>query len=119
MSKTARMPLDRPALSDQICGVPTLIALDMAAEKLLANSDRWHDDSVFSRDLIDLAMIDLPKKLMMNALTKAEQAYGFAVRKTWAKRFTEWRITRIGLRSVAKCSRSLYPELWSGNLFVN
>lgn len=24
--------------------------------KLLANSDRWADDSVFSRDLIDLAM---------------------------------------------------------------
>ena len=29
----------------------------MTASKLLANSDRWADDGVFSRDLIDLAML--------------------------------------------------------------
>ena len=47
------------------------------AEKLLANSDRWLDASVYSRDLIDLAMLrrvqsaPLPKA----AFEKAEAAY--------------------------------------------
>jgi len=77
----ARMSLDDPSSADQICGLATLTALDMAAEKMLANSDRWRDDSVFSRDLIDLAMIDLPLKLGIQALTKAEQAYGHSVRE--------------------------------------
>jgi hypothetical protein len=34
----------------------TLAPVDLAAEKLLANADRWADDAVFSRDVIDLAM---------------------------------------------------------------
>lgn len=76
----ARMPLAEPSSTDQVCGITTLTAVDMAAEKLLANSDRWRDDSVFSRDLIDLAMIDLPLKLGSQALSKAEQAYGSSVR---------------------------------------
>ena len=76
----ARMPLDIPTADDLICGVSTLTAPDMVAEKILANSDRWHDESVFSRDLIDLAMIDLPAKKKRQALEKAEQAYGPSVR---------------------------------------
>jgi hypothetical protein len=75
----ARIPLDIPSPADQICGVATLSVVDMAAEKLLANSDRWRDDSVFSRDLIDLAMIDMSSKLGIPAVAKAEQAYGTAV----------------------------------------
>ena len=38
-------------------GFSALTILDMAACKLLANSDRWADDGVFSRVLTDLAMI--------------------------------------------------------------
>lgn len=60
-------------------------SVDMAASKLLANSDRWADDSVFSRDVIDLAMMGLPLPLLRLALAKAEQAYGPAVARDLAK----------------------------------
>src|SRR5690554_7222032 len=52
---------------------------DVCSSDLLANSDRWADDGVFSRDLIDLAMMDLPLKILRSAVFKAEQAYGDAV----------------------------------------
>jgi hypothetical protein len=42
---------------DPKTGVPTLSRLDMYAEKLLANADRYRDKSVASRDIIDLAMM--------------------------------------------------------------
>ncbi|NUM88260.1 MAG: nucleotidyl transferase AbiEii/AbiGii toxin family protein [Bdellovibrionales bacterium] len=70
---------------DRICGVCTLTALDMAATKLLANSDRWADDSVFSRDLIDLAMLRLPRKTFSLARKKARDAYGESVERDLAK----------------------------------
>ena len=53
----ARIELELPGPEDRIEDVATLTPLDMAASKLLANSDRWADDSVFSRDIIDLAMM--------------------------------------------------------------
>lgn len=71
-----RIGFDVPRRADQICGVATLTAKDMAATKLLANADRWRDDSVFSRDAIDLAMLDLPPRLLRPALEKAVAAYG-------------------------------------------
>ncbi|GAA3145763.1 hypothetical protein GCM10020255_024930 [Rhodococcus baikonurensis] len=57
----------------------TLSLLDMATSKLLANSDRWADTSVFSRDLIDLAMMEPSNGLMDEAVDKAEAAYGSSV----------------------------------------
>ena len=57
----------------------TLTPLDMAASKLLANSDRWSDDSVFNRDVIDLAMMQPNLPLLRKAKTKAEAAYGEAI----------------------------------------
>lgn len=83
--REARMELEAPANDDVVCGVHTLTPLDMAASKLLANSDRWADDSVFSRDVIDLAMMGLPLPLQRRALTKAEQAYGPAVARDLTK----------------------------------
>ena len=53
----ARIALEPPSEGDAIAGIATLTPLDMATTKLLANSDRWPDDGVFSRDLIDLAMM--------------------------------------------------------------
>ena len=52
-------------------GVPTLSREDMYAEKLLANTDRGSDKSVYSRDVIDLAM-------MMNQ-------WGAIPEQSWAK----------------------------------
>ena len=75
----ARITLDAPGPTDQVCGVRTLAAVDLAAEKLLANTDRWPDDSVFSRDLIDLAMMTPSRSLFGHALAKAEAAYGPSV----------------------------------------
>lgn len=71
-----RIELDEPGEDDRVCGVATLTPLDMVASKLLANSDRWRDDSVLSRDLIDLAMMAPPKKLLRQAMEKAARAYG-------------------------------------------
>jgi hypothetical protein len=74
-----RIDLQQPDAADAICGVPTLTSLDMAATKLLANSDRWADPGVFSRDLIDLAMLEPDQTLLTEAIAKAETAYRSAV----------------------------------------
>jgi len=74
-----RITLELPGAGDEVCGVATLTPLDLAASKLLANSDRWADDAVFSRDLIDLAMMAPPKKLLKAAIDKARGAYGDSI----------------------------------------
>lgn len=74
-----RLALEMPAQSDVVCGIATLTPLDMVASKLLANSDRWMDDGVFSRDLIDLAMMQPKPQLLRMSAAKAETAYGPAI----------------------------------------
>lgn len=74
-----RIELEAPGADDRQCGVATLTPLDMVTSKLLANSDRWRDDAVMSRDLIDLAMMAPPKALMKLAMAKAQVAYGDSV----------------------------------------
>jgi len=74
-----RIELEKPGAGDEICGVATLTPLDMLTSKLLANSDRWNDDGVFSRDLIDLAMMSPTLPLLRKAVAKAEQAYGQSI----------------------------------------
>jgi hypothetical protein len=74
-----RITLDSPSSKDRICGVTSLTELDMGASKLLANSDRWSDTSVFNRDVIDLAMLELPTPLKRSAIEKAKTAYGDSI----------------------------------------
>lgn len=74
-----RIELEAPGPDDRQCGVATLTPLDMATSKLLANSDRWRDDAVMSRDLIDLAMMAPPKSLLKQAMAKAQGPYGDSV----------------------------------------
>jgi hypothetical protein len=62
--------------------VTALSRVDMYAEKLLANADRWADRGTASRDAIDLAMMikhwgDIPAA----SWAKATQAYGDSVAK--------------------------------------
>ncbi len=71
-----RIEIEAAARKDQVCGVSTLTSLDMATSKLLANADRWSDDGVFSRDVIDLAMMSPSLPLLRKALLKAQGAYG-------------------------------------------
>jgi len=74
-----RIELAAAGANDQICGISTLTPLDMATGKLLANADRWNDDGVFSRDVIDLAMMKPALPLLRKALLKAQGAYGEAI----------------------------------------
>lgn len=84
----ARIKLMPCKIEDDVCGVPSLSMLDMATCKLLANSDRWNDDSVFSRDLIDLAMMKPSHQLLKEAIEKAQGAYGDAIQNDLKKAIT-------------------------------
>jgi hypothetical protein len=55
--------------------VPCLSLVDCWAEKLLANADRWPDDRIRSRDLIDLAVLRLRGEIPEAAIQKAAAAY--------------------------------------------
>lgn len=74
-----RVALADPGPDDQLCGVRTLARDDRVATKLMANSDRWADDAVMSRDLIDLAMLSETGKLPRAGVEKARHAYGDSV----------------------------------------
>ena len=49
-------------------GLATATVTDLVAMKLLANSDRWADPTVFSRDIIDLAMIQPNRQVLTQAM---------------------------------------------------
>ena len=72
-------------IGDEICGITTLRPLDMATSKLLANADRWRDDGVFSRDIIDLAMMDPSLPMLREAVIKAEKPYGQSILQSLEK----------------------------------
>ena len=74
-----RIELDDPLPGNRVAGVWRLSHNDQVATKLMANSDRWADDSVASRDLIDLAMLCPDGSLPAPALAKARHAYGNSV----------------------------------------
>jgi hypothetical protein len=66
--------------------VPTLSRVDLYAEKILANADRWPDASVMYRDAIDLAMmVDQWGPIPQAAIDKAAGAYGTAAVRELAK----------------------------------
>jgi hypothetical protein len=103
-----RIELERAAATDRVCGIGTLTPLDMATSKLLANSDRWSDDGVFSRDVIDLAMMSPPLPSLRQALCKAQGAYGDAV-----ARDLERAIDRLHSRAdwLERCMQALAMSL--------
>jgi hypothetical protein len=103
-----RITLDAPGAADTILGVSTLTPRDMAATKLLANSDRHADDGVFSRDVIDLAMMNLKLPALRAAFTKAEAAYGPAVGHDLAKAIDTLR-TRQGW--LERCMQAMAMDL--------
>ncbi len=81
----ARIDLGPPLSTDRVCGIARLTKLDLAASKLLANSDRWADDVVYSRDLVDLAMMQLERKTLRTAIDKASGAYGASIERDLAR----------------------------------
>lgn len=74
-----RITLDTPSPGVGICGVRLLTRTDQVATKLLANDDRWADTSTFSRDLIDLAMMNADTTDLNAGAHKAVDAYGETV----------------------------------------
>ncbi len=111
----ARIELELPGPHDMLGGVLALTPLDMAAGKLLANSDRWADDSVFSRDLIDLAMMNTGSTLLRRAAEKARKAYGNSIDEDLSKavdalRVREGRLARC--MAVLQMSSIAPAVLW-------
>lgn len=62
-----------------INNIPCLNLSDLVTAKLLANVDRGHDQSKFSRDLIDLAIISSQTKIPSTAIDKARSIYPDAI----------------------------------------
>ena len=71
-----RIAFDTPKGKDCVGDIVTLSRVDLVASKLLANADRWNDDVVFNRDVIDLAMMKVNKNEYHQAIKKAKMAYG-------------------------------------------
>ena len=80
-----RIEFDDPRPEDRICGIWTLSAEDRVATKLMANADRWADDSAMSRDLIDLAMLSPIEVLPRAGIEKAQRAYGDSIADSFLK----------------------------------
>lgn len=99
-----RVEFAYPSVADEVCGVATLGWNDLAASKLLANADRWRDDSAFSRDAIDLAFMDLPPRKLTPALDKAFAAYGPSVATDLEKALVALRLRKGWL---ARCVAAL------------
>jgi hypothetical protein len=73
-----RIALD--GFDDPSLPVARLCDVDLVAEKLLANDDRYLDDSALGRDLVDLLVLERHLgALPAAALIKAQEAYGPSV----------------------------------------
>jgi hypothetical protein len=111
-----RIEFEVPGPGDAIESISTLTKLDLLASKLLANSDRWNDEAIYSRDIIDLVMLDASKAELKTALTKASLAYGDGVRRDLDKAIDKL-LTRDG--HLEKCLKILKMNIpkalfWQG-----
>ena len=86
----------------------------MATSKLLANSDRWNDEGAFNRDLIDLAMLDLPPAQLQKAVSKAKGAYGTSILADLEKAITKTQSKKEWLERCIKAMDIDIPKavLW-------
>ncbi|ELS03212.1 protein of unknown function (DUF1814) [Xenococcus sp. PCC 7305] len=99
--------------------IPCLSTNDCFTAKLLANSDRYMDNSVEARDLIDLAVLRLNSSIPQSAIDKAESAYE-VVRplKEAIKMFQERPDFRDKCFNGLKISPSLIPQIIDGIDFL-
>jgi len=74
-----RVELQDPLPEDRVNGMWALTMRDKVATKLMANSDRWADDSVWSRDIIDLAVLANGQEADPAGVAAAVEAYGSSV----------------------------------------
>ncbi len=95
-----RIALRDPLPQDMIEGVWSMTDEDLVATKLMANADRYADDVMMSRDIIDLAMTTSDGILIPAGVAKARKAYGTSIDKAMA-RGKDLLLERIG--RLAKC----------------
>ncbi|NMO02346.1 nucleotidyl transferase AbiEii/AbiGii toxin family protein [Gordonia sp. TBRC 11910] len=74
--REGRIEFDHPGTGDEVCGIASLTTHDLVASKILANDDRWADRSLFSRDIIDLAIMQPDAGTWERGMLKARAAYG-------------------------------------------
>lgn len=74
-----RINLDDPIPEDRIGSIWTMGLTDLTATKLMANADRYADDAMASRDLIDLAMLCHGGEVDAAGVAKARRAYGRSI----------------------------------------
>ena len=99
-----RVVLADPGPQDRICSVWTLALEDQVATKLMANSDRWADEAVMSRDLIDLSMLTDTGVLSPEGVAKAKRAYGDSIAADFVKA-REHLLSREG--RLARCMKAM------------
>ena len=109
--REARMTLEAEAVP----GIPVLSATreGLFAAKLLANADRYADDSALARDIIDLTMMEarwgeVPKA----AWAQATAAYGDAAVAAYDRARQRLRTTPVRL---AACLQDLAVEPWAAS----
>ena len=103
--REGRIPLEKPGRTDVVMGLATVT--DLVAMKLLANSDRWADPTVFSRDIIDLAMIQPNRQVLTQAIAKASVAYGESVVRD-ARSAIAWLLERDAV--LQRCQQAMGVE---------
>ena len=105
--REGRIPLEKPGITDVVMGLATATVTDLVAMKLLANSDRWADPTVFSRDIIDLAMIQPNRQVLTQAIAKASVAYGEGVVRD-ARSAIAWLLERGAV--LQRCQQAMGME---------
>lgn len=87
-------------------GVPVLSDGCLAAEKLLANADRGADDSMYARDLIDLAFlaVRVGRPALQEGMAIATAAYGASIVRDLGLSLSRIRSRRGRL---AECTKAL------------
>ena len=105
-----RVELQDPLPEDRVNGVWALTMRDKVATKLMANSDRWADDSVWSRDIIDLAMLTKGQTADPAAVEAAVEAYGRSVLVDFEKARTSLLGREGGLLNCMKRMLMTMPE---------
>lgn len=74
ISRETRFRLGMPECVD-LCPVECISLVDCITQKLLANADRWDDETSALRDLIDLAVLRSHRPIPRSAMATADGAY--------------------------------------------
>ncbi len=110
----ARFKPDEPRYFEW-SSIPCLSLNDCFTSKLLANSDRYLDDSIEARDLIDLAVLRLKSSIPHKSIEKAEKAYEvMRPLKKAVERFQQDSNYRLKCFEGLKINQIIFPKIIDG-----